>query len=77
MNSAYGVLANQWFAFFDPQLAESVTTAGQLVIKWSEKTANDYLNKVLKTNKDYIVAMDTDSISVFLPLYLSLSSVLL
>ena len=31
LNSAYGVLANQYFAFFDPQLAESVTTAGQLL----------------------------------------------
>tara|TARA_A100000164_G_C21940423_1_gene790390 strand:+ start:1363 stop:3879 length:2517 start_codon:yes stop_codon:yes gene_type:complete len=66
LNSAYGVLANQWFAFFDPQLAESVTTAGQLVIKWSEKTANDYLNKILKTDKDYIIAMDTDSIYITL-----------
>ena len=63
LNSAYGSMANQWFAFFDPNLAEAITYSGQLVIKWSEKIVNQYLNKILKTdNEDYVIAMDTDSI---------------
>ena len=63
LNSAYGSMANQYFAFFDPQLAEAITYSGQLVIKWSEKIVNRYLNKILKTdNEDYVIAIDTDSI---------------
>tara|TARA_B100000900_G_scaffold412492_1_gene434412 strand:- start:350 stop:1855 length:1506 start_codon:yes stop_codon:yes gene_type:complete len=63
LNSAYGSMANQWFAFFDPNLAEAITYSGQLVIKWSEKIVNEYLNKILKTdNEDYVIAIDTDSI---------------
>ena len=63
LNSAYGSMANQWFAFFSVDLAEAITTAGQLVIRWSEKTVNEYLNKILKTdNEDYVIAIDTDSI---------------
>ena len=63
LNSAYGSMANQYFAFFSIDLAEAITTAGQLVIKWSEKIVNRYLNKILKTdNEDYVIAIDTDSI---------------
>jgi len=36
--------------------------SGQLAIRWTEKYINDYLNKLMKTNKDWIVAMDTDSV---------------
>ena len=65
LNSAYGALANQYFAFFSIDLAEAITTSGQLVIKWAEKTINEYLNTVLKTeDKDYVVAMDTDSVYI-------------
>jgi len=64
LNSAYGALANQYFAFFSIDLAEAITMSGQLVIKWAEKTINDYLNKVLKTNQDYVIAMDTDSVYI-------------
>ena len=45
LNSAYGALANQYFAFFSIDLAEAITTSGQLIIQWSEKTINEYLNK--------------------------------
>ena len=56
-------MANQYFAFFDPNLAEAITYSGQLVIKWSEKIVNRYLNQILKTdNEDYVIAIDTDSI---------------
>jgi DNA polymerase elongation subunit (family B) len=65
LNSAYGALANQYFAFFDPNLAEGITTAGQMIIKTAENTINDFMNNVLHTeNEDYVIAMDTDSIYV-------------
>ena len=66
LNSAYGALANQYFAFFDPQLAEAITLSGQLIIKHAEKTINDWLNTTLKTDEDYVVAMDTDSVYITL-----------
>ncbi len=65
LNSAYGALANQYFAFFDPNLAEGITTAGQMIIKTAENTINDFMNEVLGTeDEDYVIAMDTDSIYV-------------
>ena len=39
--------------------------SGQLIIKWAEKTVNNYLNDLLKTeDEDYVVAMDTDSVYI-------------
>jgi DNA polymerase elongation subunit (family B) len=38
--------------------------SGQLSIRWIERRINYYLNKMLKTNTDYVVASDTDSIYV-------------
>jgi DNA polymerase elongation subunit (family B) len=65
LNSAYGALANQYFAFFDPNLAEAITMSGQLVIKVAEKTINTWMNNVLKTDdEDYVIAMDTDSVYI-------------
>ena len=65
LNSAYGAMANQYFAFFSIDLAEAITMSGQLIIKWAEKTVNNYLNDLLKTdNEDYVVAMDTDSVYI-------------
>jgi len=64
LNSAYGALANQYFAFFSVDLAEAITLSGQLVIQWAEKTINNYLQNVLKTEKDYVIAIDTDSVYI-------------
>ncbi len=64
LNSAYGALANQYFAFFDPNLAEGITMSGQMIIKTAENTINKFMNDVLKTDEDYVIAMDTDSIYV-------------
>ena len=64
LNSCYGALGNQYFRYFNREIAEGITTAGQLSIKWIEKAVNDYLNKLLDTNDDYVVAIDTDSIYV-------------
>ncbi len=67
LNSAYGAIGNQWFRYYDLAIAEGITTAGQLSIRWIEKKVNEYLNKLLETdNKDYVIAADTDSIYVTL-----------
>jgi len=64
LNSLYGALANKYFKYFDNALAESVTLTGQTVIKWAEQCMNIAMNDITKANKDYIVAIDTDSIYV-------------
>ena len=71
LNSAYGALGNEYFRFFDVRQATAITTSGQLAIRWIEKKLNEYLNKLLKTEKDYVIASDTDSI------YLSLAELVL
>ena len=62
LNSAYGALGSQFFRFYDLRMALGVTTAGQLSIRWIEQKLNEYLNKLLKTETDYVIASDTDSI---------------
>jgi len=62
LNSAYGALGSQYFRFFDLRMALGVTSAGQLSIRWIESKLNDYMNKLLKTQDDYVIASDTDSI---------------
>jgi DNA polymerase elongation subunit (family B) len=66
LNSAYGALGNLWFRWFDLDNSEAITMTGQLSIRWVERAVNDYLNKVLGTNKDRVIAADTDSIYVTL-----------
>ena len=62
LNSAYGALGSQYFRFYDLRMALGVTTAGQLSIRWIEAKINQYMNKLLGTDNDYVIASDTDSI---------------
>ncbi len=63
LNSAYGALGNEFFRFFDVRQASAITTSGQLAIRWIERKLNEYMNGLLKTtDKDYIIASDTDSV---------------
>jgi DNA polymerase elongation subunit (family B) len=65
LNSAYGALANEYFRWFDFDLAEAITMSGQLSIRWVERAINLYLNSLMKTKDvDYVIASDTDSIYV-------------
>ena len=76
LNSAYGALGNQYFRFFDTKYAESITLSGQLSIKWMEVFINKYLNKKLNTEgKDYVVAVDTDSLYIVLDELVSQSGI--
>jgi DNA polymerase elongation subunit (family B) len=62
LNSLYGALGNKYFRYFTMEIAEGITITGQTIIKWGEKHINSYLNKALKTDNDYVIAIDTDSI---------------
>jgi len=63
LNSAYGAMGNQYFRYFDLRMAEGITTSGQLSIRWMANKLNEFMNKTLKTTKkDYVIAIDTDSI---------------
>ena len=74
LNSLYGALGNKHFQYFDIRLAEGVTLSGHLAIQWAEKAMNAAMNKLLHTEKDYVVAIDTDSLYVnFGPLVEKLS----
>lgn len=65
MNSLYGAIGNRWFRYYDLRIAESITKSGQLSILWAEKAANKMMNKIMQTdNKDYVIAMDTDSLYI-------------
>lgn len=70
LNSLYGALGNKYFRYFDQRVAEGITLSGQLSILVAERAINNYLNKNMKTNKDYVVAIDTDSV------YLDLSDLI-
>ena len=77
LNSIYGALGNQWFAFFNPEVAEAVTLQGQDLIKYAEKIINKYfqehwhldteLHEILGARNvkpiivDMVVYIDTDS----------------
>lgn len=64
LNSLYGAVGNLYFRYFDLRVAEAVTLSGQLSIRWAEKHVNEFLNKTLGTNQDYVIAIDTDSLYV-------------
>ena len=61
LNSGYGAMTNKFYRWYDRRMGESITLSGQTVIRSSEKAINKWMNKLLKTDKDYIVAIDTDS----------------
>jgi len=63
LNSAYGAIGNEWFRYYDTDLAEAITLSGQLSIQWIANKLNDFLNKTIGTEDyDYVVASDTDSV---------------
>lgn len=70
MNSLYGATANRFFIYYIKEMAEAITTSGQLSIRYAQKSINEYMNKILKTDGvDYVIYIDTDSVYVdFAPL---------
>jgi DNA polymerase elongation subunit (family B) len=64
LNSLYGALGSKYFRYFNQLVAESITMAGQLSIKWAERAVNNEMQKLLGTDEDYVVAIDTDSVYI-------------
>ena len=65
LNSCYGATGTPFFRYYDIRQAVAVTMSGQLAIKYMEKKINEFLNKTLKTSddpRDYVLAVDTDSV---------------
>lgn len=63
LNSAYGAIGNQYFRYYDVDMAEAITYSGQLSIRWIANKLNEFLNKHVGTEDyDYVVASDTDSV---------------
>lgn len=63
LNAFYGVMALQSFRYYDIDNAESVTSTGQNIIKYSSSMLNYYYNSILGTQSiDYVTYTDTDSI---------------
>lgn len=65
LNSAYGMIGNEFSRYFDTRIAEGITVSGQLSIRWIERKIDEYLNKVCGTEgQSFAVAGDTDSIYI-------------
>lgn len=66
LNSAYGALGNKGFRFYNPNIAESITTLGQYALKLIEARLDARLASIFKlpeTTK-FVAYADTDSIYV-------------
>ena len=62
MNSLYGASANRYFLYYIQEMAEAITTSGQLSVRCGARSINAYLNNALKTDNIYYIAyIDTDS----------------
>jgi DNA polymerase elongation subunit (family B) len=68
LNSAYGGIANAGFRFFNSDMAESITTTGQLYLKAIERDIDFMISKEFKmpeTSK-FMIYADTDSVMLCL-----------
>lgn len=61
INGVYGAMGSPYFRFYETDIAEAVTLTGQYVIQSVAHAFNVYLNQILHTNTDYVIAGDTDS----------------
>ncbi|URC15199.1 DNA polymerase [Paraglaciecola Antarctic GD virus 1] len=62
INALYGATGNRFFRYYDIRNARGVTMGGQLATRWAERKLNAYLNDVFKTDTDYVIYGDTDSL---------------
>lgn len=63
LNSMYGTLGLKVFRFYDLDNALAVTSTGVSVIQTTGKLINQYYRNVTKTNEDYVIYTDTDSVT--------------
>jgi DNA polymerase elongation subunit (family B) len=63
-NAGYGAITNAGFRYFDLRIGEAITLTGQASDRHVEKKINEYMNKMFKTDTDYVTYGDTDSLYV-------------
>ena len=62
--NVYGATGNKWFPYFDLRVAESITSTGQVAIRYIGNRINTYMNTLLKTTGvEYAIYEDTDSVA--------------
>jgi DNA polymerase elongation subunit (family B) len=62
LNSLFGAVANKHFRWHNSDLAEAITLSGQISVRFVTNRINKFLNEKFGTkDKDYIIAIDTDS----------------
>tara|TARA_B100000131_G_scaffold95931_1_gene92932 strand:+ start:1027 stop:3534 length:2508 start_codon:yes stop_codon:yes gene_type:complete len=64
LNSAYGAIGNEYFRYYDRDIAEAITMSGQLSVRTAENSINKTIQTMLNSETDFIIAADTDSIYV-------------
>lgn len=60
-NSGYGVCANTAFRYFSRDIAQGITVTGQLILRYTLARVVAWLNERFKTNRDFVITADTDS----------------
>ena len=51
-------IGNQWFRYYDKVIdVEGITKSDSVIIRWIENKLNNHLNKVLKTDDDYVIVI--------------------
>lgn len=67
LNSCYGATGTPYFRYYDIRQAVAVTLSGQFAIKYMEQELNKYFRaSTNKKEKDYVLAVDTDSVYLVL-----------
>lgn len=62
LNSLYGATGNKGFRYFKWEHASSITGTGQYLLRSIEKHIDNVLNKKFKTQHQYLIYGDTDSV---------------
>lgn len=62
LNSLYGALASPYFRYYKIEIAEAITTNGQMIIQSVADGINSYIQNIMKTDYDYVTGIDTDSV---------------
>lgn len=60
-NAVFGALSNAGFRYFDIRIAEAITLTGQACDRYVADKTNEMMCNILELEKDFIIAMDTDS----------------
>ena len=58
MNSIYGAMCNEYFRFFNFNIAKTITSTGRELVKLAACQSNVYLNKMIELNKFEIEPID-------------------